>query len=102
MATLKNSPLARTLFALSLLLICSACDKEGLQLAIASKQAVVIPPPPAFLAPVAVPVFQAGDDARADLVKTTAALKLANARLTFSRQSYLAMRKRYGAPATKK
>lgn len=83
------------MFALSLLLICSACNKDGLELAIASKQAVVLPPAPVFLAPVAVPAIKAGDDARVGLIETRAALKMANMRLTFARQSYNDMRKRY-------
>jgi len=45
---------------------------------------------------VAVPDLKAGDDARLDLAKTTAALDAANARLRASRQIYDTMRKRYG------
>lgn len=55
-----------------------------------------LPPAPSFLAPVAVPTIKAGDDARSALAKALATLTVANARLTFSRQAYDQMRKRYG------
>jgi hypothetical protein len=55
----------------------------------------MLPAAPVFLAPVPVPAMKAGDDARDDLAKISAALTTANARLTASRQVYTALRKRY-------
>lgn len=86
--------------ALSLLMTCSACANLGSK-SYTSKQAVSLPPAPVFLAPVKVPEVKAGDDARLDLAKTNAALKVANARLDASRQIYNAMRQRYGGAKLK-
>lgn len=47
-----------------------------------------LPPAPAFVAPVAVPDVQAGDDARVLLAHHRAALAVANGRLIQTRQWY--------------
>lgn len=100
MITFSNLRKAKVLLAFSLLMMCSACGSTG-TIELASKQAVVIPPAPKFLAPVSTPALKAGDDVRADLAKTTAALNVANTRLTLSRRVYNAMRQRYGGAKIK-
>lgn len=104
MISFSSSQLAKTTFA-GLLLTMSAlslagCVTDGINLA--SKQAVVLPPAPSFLAPVAIPAIKAGDDARVTLAKMKAAAEAANLRLTYTRATYDAMRQRYGGDKLKK
>jgi hypothetical protein len=56
---------------------------------------VNLPPPPACLAPVAVPVIAVGDDARIALARHRAALALANGNLECVGAWYAGVRKGY-------
>lgn len=57
--------------------------------------AVNLPPPPACMAPGALPVIKAGDDARAQIARHRAALVQANGNLECSRRWYGEVRAGY-------
>ena len=87
----RTSKCARTAGALLLLTILGGCASSG-----AGKvQPVNLPAPPRCMAPVAVPPLAEGEDARAALARSRAALKAANGNLECSAKWYKGVRARY-------
>ena len=90
---------SRMALALSVLAICTGCDQTTS--AVTARAAVMLPAPPSFMAPVAVPALKVGEDARAALADSRGTLRDANGRLSQSRGWYLAMRHRYAGAKLK-
>jgi hypothetical protein len=97
---MRSYVLARVLLALSPLTICvnagyppGGCAHTA---AVPHELAVALPPPPAFMAPIAEPQAKPGDDAKIAYRRTRSALRIANSRLSNSRGWYVDVRRRYG------